>query len=147
MGDYYKKMKINGVYINTEVAVQPGKWLNADSDLGDIDILLIHVPEKLIVCIEAKDFVESRTVYELIQQNRKIVTKELSHVVKRDEWCKKNVLSFQKYVKEVDENYRVQTIFLTYHESAYNYFEHEDKNDILFLSAIDLIENPMIVFN
>lgn len=147
VGDYYKKMKINGVYINTEVAVQPGKWLNADSDLGDIDILLIHVPEKLIVCIEAKDFVESRTVYELIQQNRKIVTKELSHVVKRDEWCKKNVLSFQKYVKEVDENYRVQTIFLTYHESAYNYFEHEDKNDILFLSAIDLIENPMIVFN
>lgn len=129
------------------MAVKPGKWLNADSDLGDIDILLINIPRKLIVCIEAKDFVESRTVYELIQQDRKIVTKELAHVVRRDEWCKKNILSFQKYVEAVDKTYTVKTIFLTYNESAYNYFEHEEKVDILFLSAIDLIENPMVVFD
>lgn len=147
VSDYYKKLNIEGVYINEEVAVKPGKWLNADSDLGDIDILLINIPRKLIVCIEAKDFVESRTVYELIQQDRKIVTKELAHVVRRDEWCKKNILSFQKYVEAVDKTYTVKTIFLTYNESAYNYFEHEEKVDILFLSAIDLIENPMVVFD
>lgn len=93
------------------------------------------------------EFVETRTVYELIQQDRKIVTKELSHVVKRDEWCKKNILAFQKYAKEVGKSYTVKTIFMTYKESACNYFEHEDKVDILFLSAIDLIENPMVVFD
>jgi hypothetical protein len=101
---------------------------------------------KQIVCIEAKNFSESRTAYELIQQNKKIVTKELSHVIDRDAWCKGNVDKFKFYVPEVDDQYSVKTIFLTYHENAYKYFEHDMENDITFLSSIDIVEDPMSVF-
>ena len=123
-----------------------GKNLNSDKELGDIDILLINKKNKQIVCIEAKNFSESRTVYELIQQNRKIVTKELSHVIERDVWCKNNINKFKFYVSEIDDEYSVKTIFLTYHENAYKYFEHELENDITFLSAVEIVENPMILF-
>lgn len=74
------------------------------------------------------------------------MTKELSHVIERDVWCKDNTCRFKFYVSEVDVEYSVKTIFLTYHENAYKYFDHEQENDITFLSAIEIVENPMIVF-
>lgn len=35
---------------------------------------------------------------------------------------------------------------VTYHENAYNYFEHKDDFGLRFLSAMDIVENPMVVF-
>lgn len=142
----YDSLSLEYLYVAAEVDIMPGKPLNFSKKLGDIDVLLINKVTKQIVCIEAKNFTESRTAYELIQQNRKIVTKELSHVIDRDAWCKGNVDKFKFYVPEVDDQYSVKTIFLTYHENAYKYFEHEKKNDITFLSSIEIMENPMSVF-
>ena len=142
----YESLSLDYLYVDSEVKIMPGKNLNSDKDLGDIDILLINKKNKQIVCIEAKNFSESRTVYELIQQNRKIVTKELSHVIERDVWCKNNINKFKFYVSGIDDKYSVKTIFLTYHENAYKYFEHELENDITFLSAVEIVENPMILF-
>lgn len=143
---YYESLNISGLFIDSEVEIRPNKPLLAPENLGDIDILLINNETKQIVCIEAKNYAESRTTYELIQQNRKIVTKELSHVIDRDKWCKENKDKFKFYVPEVDDTYNVNTIFLTYHENAYNYFEHQDDFGLRFLSAMDIVENPMIVF-
>ena len=112
---------------------------------SEMDFVVFH-PKKGIICIEAKNLYESRTAYELIRQNRGIVTKELSHVIDRDAWCKGNVDKFKFYVPEVDDQYSVKTIFLTYHENAYKYFEHDKENDITFLSSIEIVENPMSVF-
>ena len=142
----YESLSLDYLYVDSEVKIMPGKHLNSDKDLGDIDILLINKKTKQIVCIEAKNFSESRTAYELIQQNRKIVTKELSHVIDRDLWCKENVDKFMSYVPEVDVQFSVKTIFLTYHENAYKYFEHNQENDITFLSAVEIVENPMSLF-
>lgn len=142
----YESLSLDYLYVDSEVKIMPGKNLNSDKDLGDIDILLINKKNKQIVCIEAKNFSESRTVYELIQQNRKIITKESSHVIERDVWCKDNINKFKFYVSEIDDEYSVKTIFLTYHENAYKYFEHELENDITFLSAVEIVENPMILF-
>ena len=142
----YESLSLDYLYVGTEVEIMQGKPLNASKNLGDIDVLLINKSTKQIVCIEAKNFTESRTAYELIQQNRKIVTKELSHVIDRDCWCKSNVDKFKFYVHEVDSQYSVKTLFLTYHENAYKYFEHEQESGITFLSAIDIVENPMTVF-
>ncbi|GAD05790.1 hypothetical protein PORCRE_1498 [Porphyromonas crevioricanis JCM 15906] len=61
-------------------------------------------------------------------------------------WCKDNIDKFKFYVPEVDAEYSVKTIFLTYHENAYKYFDHEQENDITFLSAVEIVENPMNVF-
>lgn len=142
----YESLSIDNLYVAAELEIMPGKLLNAPQQLGDIDVLLINKNTKQIICIEAKNFSESRTAYELMQQNRKIVTKELSHVIDRDLWCKDNVNKFKSYVPEVNAQFSVKTIFLTYHENAYKYFEHEQENDITFLSAVEIVENPMIVF-
>lgn len=146
MKKLYKSLSLDHLYVDSEVEIMPGKPLNATKQFGDIDVLLINKKTKQIVCIEAKKFSESRTAYELIQQNRKIVSKELSHVIERDVWCKNNIDKFKLYVPEVDAEYSVKTIFLTYHENAYKYFEHEQENDIIFLSAIEIVDNPMNVF-
>lgn len=143
---YYESLNITGLFIDSEVKICPNKPLLSSTNLGDIDILLISTVTKQIICIEAKNYVESRTTYELILQNKKIVTKELPHVVDRDKWCKENKDKFKFYVPEVDDTYIVSTIFLTYHENAYNYFEHKDDFGLRFLSAMDIVENPMIVF-
>lgn len=146
VAEYYQNMANSGVLVFKEVPIKPDKPLKAHKDLGDIDILLINEDSKQIVCIEAKNFIESRTAYELIQQNRKIETKELKHVIERDGWCKKNVELFKFYDSQIDSEYSVKTIFLTYHENAYKYFDHAKAADIVFMSGIDIIRNPMAVF-
>lgn len=143
---FYENLSLDYLYVGSEVEIMPGKPLDAQKKLGDIDVLLINKATKQIVCIEAKNFSESRTAYELIQQNRKIITKELSHVIERDIWCKDNVDKFKFYVQEIDKQYSIKTVFLTYYENAYKYFEHDQENDITFLSAVEIVENPMIVF-
>ena len=143
---FYENLSLDYLYVGSEVEIMPGKPLDAQKKLGDIDVLLINIATKQIVCIEAKNFSESRTAYELIQQNRKIITKELSHVIERDIWCKDNVDKFKFYVQEIDKQYSIKTVFLTYYENAYKYFEHDQENDITFLSAVEIVENPMIVF-
>ena len=142
----YDSLSLEYLYVAAEVKIMPKKPLNAPKELGDIDVLLINKNTRQIICIEAKNLYESRTAYELIRQNRGIVTKELSHVIDRDAWCKGNVDKFKFYVPEVDDQYSVKTIFLTYHENAYKYFEHDKENDITFLSSIEIVENPMSVF-
>lgn len=146
VADFYSNMGNPNLVVLSEVPLNQNKPLKSQKDLGDIDILLINKSAKQIICIEAKNFVESRTAYELIQQNRKIETKELKHVIERDVWCKKNISLFRFYEASVDNEYSVKTIFLTYHENAYNYFEHDMNPDIEFLSAMDIVQNPMIVF-
>ena len=144
--EFYSNLGIPGMVILTEIPITPDKPLKSQKDLGDIDILLINKNTRQIICIEAKNFVESRTAYELIQQNRKIETKELKHVIERDAWCKRNIKMFRYYEASVDDEYTVKTVFLTYHENAYKYFEHDTNPDIVFLSAMDVVQNPMIVF-
>lgn len=144
--EFYSNLGIPDMVVLTEVPITPDKPLKSQKNLGDIDILLINKTTKQIICIEAKNYVESRTAYELIQQNRKIETKELKHVIERDVWCKGNIKLFRFYEASVDDEYKVKTIFLTYHENAYNYFEHDTNPDIVFLSAMDIVQNPMVVF-
>lgn len=143
----YESLSRDNLYVAAEVEIMPGKPLNASRQLGDIDVLLIDKDRQQIICIEAKNYSESRTAYELMQQNRKIVTNELPHVIERDIWCKANVDKFKTYVPEVDAQYSVKTIFLTCHENAYKYFDHGQKNDITFLSVVDVLENPMRIFS
>lgn len=146
IGKYYREIPNCNIAVNLEVQICPGKILNAKKNLGDIDVLLINTDLKKIVCIEAKDYYEARTIYDMMSQNKKIEA-ALSKVLARDTWCKENKLQFNKYVKEVDESYEVKTLFLTYYEPTYKYFSHLNEVGIPMLSAFEIIQNPFIVFN
>lgn len=146
IGKYYSEIPDCNITVNLEVQICPGKILNAKNNLGDIDVLLINTDLKKIVCIEAKDYYEARTIYDMMSQNKKTET-ALSKVLARDKWCKENKLQFNKYVKEVDGSYEVKTLFLTYYEPTYKYFSHMNEVNIPMLSAFEIIQNPFIVFN
>lgn len=145
LGKYYRDLGDCNISVYLEVPICPGKLLQAKNNLGDIDVLLINMDLKKIVCIEAKDYYEARTIYDMMSQNNKI-TKALPKVIERNKWCKENKLQFKKYVVEVDDSYEVKTIFLTYHEPTYKYFSHVNEVDIPMVSAFDIIQNPFIVF-
>lgn len=146
LGKYYRDLGDCNISVYLEVPICPGKLLQAKNNLGDIDVLLINTDLKKIVCIEAKDYYEARTIYDMMSQNKKIEA-ALSKVLARDTWCKENKLQFNKYVKEVDESYEVKTLFLTYYEPTYKYFSHLNEVGIPMLSAFEIIQNPFIVFN
>ena len=114
-------------------------------DIGDIDLILIRTDTKQIVCLEAKNYYEARDVYSLVDQNVN-TEKHLKKTERRDKWCKENVLQFKKVCSSVDESYSIKTVFLTYNEPAYRYFEHEEKTYIPLLSALEIIDTPMLIF-
>ena len=78
------------MYIKKEEPIKPNKVLANDSDLGDIDILLINNAKKKIVCIEAKNYYESRSAYEVINKAKTTET-NLLKVYRRDRWCANNI--------------------------------------------------------
>jgi len=142
----FENLNKSDLTIKKEVPIKPGKSLDADKDLGDIDVLVISHQRKQIVCIEAKNYVESRTGYELYHQKAKI-DEALKKVEPRHYWCKNNVIKFKKIDSEVNETYSVKTIYLTYNENAYNYFDHSLGGFCKFMSFTDIIAAPMIIFD
>lgn len=146
LGAYFKSLKEENLIVNMEVQICPGKPLAAEENLGDIDVLLIGSKRKMIVCIEAKDYYGARTVYDMISQNNKIA-KALPKVVRRDEWCKTHKSLFRFYSKDIDDTYKVKTVFLTYKEPTYKYFRHDNVPDIKMMSAFEIIQNPSALFS
>ena len=133
------------MYIKKEEPIKPNKVIANDSDLGDIDILLINNAKKKIVCIEAKNYYESRSAYEVINQAKTTET-NLLKVYRRDRWCANNILKFSLIHNAVDESYSLTTVFLTYNKPAYIYFE-KDNNRIKIISALDIVTSPMKIFD
>lgn len=144
--DFYTSLNIPNLMLFSEEKIKPNARLAGPKDIGDIDLILIRTDTKQIVCLEAKNYYEARDVYSLLDQNTN-TEKHLKKTERRDKWCKENVLQFKKVCNKVDESYSIKTVFLTYNEPAYRYFEHEEKAHIHLLSALDIIDTPMIVFD
>lgn len=144
--ELYTSSAINDLVVDREVKIGPKERVKANEPLGDFDLILINKRQKTIVIIEAKDYLECRTVYELLSEEEK-VQKALKMVVKRDEWAKNNIEAFRVVNQCIDSDYQVKTVFITAHRPAHLYFD-EDKNGgfIKFYSALDVVENPAIVF-
>jgi hypothetical protein len=78
-----------------EKDIGPNKTLQHTERFGDIDILIINKELKHIICLEAKNYVASRTFFDMERDSIKI-QKDLEKVKRRDEWCKQNVHQFKK---------------------------------------------------
>lgn len=143
--DFYTSLNTPNLLLYSEEKIKPGARLAGPKDIGDIDLILIRTDTKQIVCLEAKNYYEARDVYSLVDQNVN-TEKHLKKTERRDKWCKENVLQFKKVCSSVDESYSIKTVFLTYNEPAYRYFEHEEKTYIPLLSALEIIDTPMLIF-
>lgn len=127
-----------------EKDIGPNKTLRHTERLGDIDILIINKELKHIICLEAKNYVASRTFFDMERDSIKF-QKDLEKVKRRDEWCKQNVPQFKKIDSNVDESFSISTILLSMNVDSYRYIVGE-QTSIKLYSAIEIIENPLIVF-
>ena len=143
--DYYESLGIDSLLAFRGVVIGPGERLENNVLLGDIDVLLIDTKRKMIVCIETKDYYESRTVYEVLTENRK-TGDDMEKPIERDVWCKNHIRAFAGLCDEVDETYTCDSVFVTVNMPAYQYGHTEAERPIRIIPALDLMEDPMLVF-
>ena len=127
-----------------EKDIGPNKILQHTERLGDIDILIINKGLKHIICLEAKNYVASRTFFDMERDSIKI-QKDLEKVKRRDEWCKQNIHQFKMIDSNIDESYSISTILLSMNVDVYRYIIGE-QTSIKLYSAIEIIENPLVIF-
>ena len=142
---FYEAMNLNYLKAFRGVNIGPGECLDNDEPIGDIDVLLINTASKKIVCMETKDYYESRSMYEVLTENRK-TGDDMEKPLKRDAWCKGHIKSFSVLCSDVDESYSCDTIFVTVNMPAYVYSHTEEERPIKVIPALDIMDNPMVVF-
>lgn len=143
--NYYDSLGIETLLAFRGVEIGPGERLENKEPLGDIDVLLIDTKCKKIVCMETKDYYESRTIYEVLTENRK-TSDDMEMPIKRDEWCKSHITAFASLCKDVDDSYTCSSVFVTVNMPAYQYGNSEKKSPIRIIPALDLMEDPLVVF-
>lgn len=134
----------DGLILYREKDIGPKNILQHTERLGDIDILVVNKELKHIICLEAKNYVASRTFFDMERDSIKI-QKDLEKVKRRDEWCKQNVHQFKKIDSSIDESFSISTILLSMNLDIYRYIMGEQPSIKLY-SAMEIIENPLIIF-
>lgn len=66
--------------------------------------------------------------------------------IERDVWCKSHIRTFASLCKEIDDTYTCSSVFVTVNMPAYQYGYTEENNPIRIIPALDLMEDPMLVF-
>ena len=142
----YKKSETDDMFVAANVEINKGATLDADDNLGDIDLLLIKRSTKQILCIELKNYRESRAVWDCYNQAKEIED-DLVNVLRRDKWCKKNVSQFAKVCKNGNTaDFVVSMVFMTYNKQTLSFCTDNKYPEITFLEVIDIINNPESIF-
>ena len=139
---------IPNIEVYTEQKIKPGARLKSVQDIGDIDILIIDKSHKLLLCIEAKNYVECHTVHEAITRMKDLKKEKVfEKVLTRDKWCKENIELFQQICNEVTDEYTVKTVFVTYYSLFTDFLEiNNSYPEIQVITALQLIKNPDCLF-
>ena len=137
---------IDGVKVYQTVKIEPGnRYCYNEIALGDIDILIVDNENQRILCVEAKNYLEVKTPYELILQEKK-VAKDLKQVHKRSIWTLSHRERFGYYAKQPTDSYKIATICLTHNKVAISYLCNEYNPPVPIVWIRDIIENPKSVF-
>lgn len=136
---------INHLIVLQNVAIAPRKQLPNDTNIGDIDVLLIDNKTQSIVCVEAKNYNKCKTPYEVVELTRKI-EKDMKKIVRREKWCVENLQKFSNLARVDTSNYKIKTIIVTHHKNAAEYI-NPSLSDIPFVWIREIIDNPMDIFN
>lgn len=137
---------IEGIKVYQTVKIEPGnRYCYNEVALGDIDILIVDNENQRLLCIEAKNYLEVKTPYELILQEKK-VAKDLKQVHKRSVWALSHRGRFCYYAKQPTDNYKIATLCLTHNKVAISYLCNEYNPPVPIVWIRDIIENPKSIF-
>lgn len=108
--------------VDHEVPIKPGKKLNAEIDLGDIDVLVIDEKSKRILLVECKDLNYGRNPQEIANEIERLIgdSKEdnswTKKHIKRYEWVKANINALIRTYGLKNEEYVVDSLFVVSNE-------------------------------
>ena len=141
----YENVGGNEVKVFQSIKIGKNEKLRNNENLGDIDLLLINSKQKRIICIELKNYTESRTIRSFLIQNRESIS-DMKQVLKRDKWCKSHICDFNILDHDVNEDYSLKTVFLTNNLQTYKYMQ-ADNSEIVLMEVSDIVETPLSIFN
>ncbi len=111
-------LKIPNTILDSEVAISGHGKLRHSSDIGDIDVLLIDLFDKMIYSLECKSFAPSRNIKEMIEECEKLIGSQSDkgliqkHVI-RHQWITTNLKKVGALYKQDLIGFRVKSVFVT----------------------------------
>lgn len=108
--------------VDHEVSIKPGKKLNAEIDLGDIDVLVIDEKSNKILLIECKDLNYGRNPQEIANEIERLIGDSeednswTKKHIKRHEWVKANVDILIRAYGLKNELFLVDSLFIVSNE-------------------------------
>ncbi|HEY1038010.1 MAG TPA: hypothetical protein VGF30_01315 [Bacteroidia bacterium] len=102
--------------LKEEIPIKPKTKLDAETDLGDIDIFAIDKEKQVIYSIECKNTSESKSIHDfktdidqyLNPKGKKYIQKHQN----RDEWLKQNLIKLNAYVNDA-ETFKITSVIVT----------------------------------
>lgn len=113
--------------VESELPIGPGQRLDANIDLGDIDVLAIDSSHKQVYSIECKNIDCGRNPREMANEIERLEGERtdsnswISKHLKRDKWLKSNARMLRAAVNLDLSGYRISSLFLTSEEIPATY--------------------------
>lgn len=119
-----EQLKNPDLVTDSEIFIGPDKPFKNPEDIGDIDVLLIDVKNKVIYSLECKNMAASRSFKEMVEEVGKLFDERWidKHVV-RDQWIKDNLDQLNARYKLDLHDFAVKSIFVTAEEMLTPYLK------------------------
>lgn len=146
-----QELENDQLIIDSEVLINTKSELKADSDKGDVDVLIIDKSSELIYSLECKSMAPSRNIKEMVEEVNKLFGSDskkgwIDKHVGRDEWLKENLDQLgTKYKLDLSE-YSVKSFFVTREDMLTRYLTTRELK-IPFVSLPNLKEKGMGAFD
>jgi hypothetical protein len=104
--------------IDRDVYIGPGHSLKNDTDIGDIDILIIDESNKVLFSLESKSMSPSRNIKEMVEEVEKLFGGKsekgwIAKHVRRHEWIELNRSQISKKYGINLSDFKIVSIFIT----------------------------------
>lgn len=141
------KLRVKDFIVDTEVPINPNTEFYDQKDLGDIDVLVIDLVNKMFFSIECKSMSPSRNIKEMVEEVAKLFGSEsekgwIDKHLARDVWIKGNIpLIGKKYSVDLT-GFTVKSLFVTREDMLTPYIKKQSL-PIPFVTSYE-IENDGI---
>lgn len=121
-----KGFKLPHLIVDSEVTISTHGKLRHSSDIGDIDVLVIDLNEKVLYSLECKSFAPSRNIKEMIEECDKLIGSRsekglIEKHVNRDTWIKNNLKQIGLLYKQDLTSFTVKSFMVTREDMLYRY--------------------------
>jgi len=133
--------------IDSEVPINPKSDLKNDTDIGDVDVLVLDTSTKTVYSLECKSMAPSRNIKEMIGEVDKLFGSDsekgwIDKHVDRDSWLKANLNQLStKYDLDLSD-YNVKSFFVTQEDMLTPYLKTR-KLAMPFITLYSLKENGL----